>query len=87
MWFSGYYFNFPHGATVFKSNYIEIARGLSLFTFSMLYHHLRLALPIAIEIKYRLLKVCYVPAISATFLFHFFGVATNEKNKAGGTCH
>ncbi len=41
------------------------------------------------ERKNRLLKVCYVPATSATFLAFFLAVAidsTNEANKAGGTC-
>jgi hypothetical protein len=48
---------------------------------------------IDIEIKNRLLKVCYVPTTSTTFLalFSFFlAVAinsTNEANKAGGMCH
>jgi hypothetical protein len=44
----------------------------------------------------RLLKVCYVPATSASlkrlsfFFLIFFAAAiktTNEANKAGGTCH
>jgi hypothetical protein len=42
---------------------------------------------IDIERKNRLLKVCYVPATSATFLAFFVAVAinsTNEANKAGG---
>jgi hypothetical protein len=48
---------------------------------------------IDIERKNRLLKVCYVPATSATFLafFSFFlAVAinrTNDANKAGSTRH
>ncbi len=48
---------------------------------------------IDIERKNRLLKVCYVPTTSATFLafFSFFlAVAinsANEANKAGGTPH
>jgi hypothetical protein len=47
---------------------------------------------IDIKRKNRLLKVCYVPTTSATFLafFSFFlAVAinsTNETNKVGGTC-
>jgi hypothetical protein len=43
--------------------------------------------PIDIERKNRLLKVCYVPAINATFLAFFLAVAinsTNEANMAGG---
>ena len=46
---------------------------------------------IDIKRKNRLLKVCYVPATSATFLafFSFFLAlainSTNEANKAGGT--
>jgi hypothetical protein len=51
-------------------------------------------LTIDIERKNRLLKVCYVPATSATFLvffsFFFLAVAinsTNKANKAGGMCH
>ncbi len=50
-------------------------------------------LSIAIERKNRLLKVCYVPATSATFLAFssfFLAVAinsTNEANKAGFMCH
>jgi hypothetical protein len=42
-----------------------------------------------IERKNRLLKVCYAPTTSATFLAFFLVVAinsTNEANKAGGTC-
>jgi hypothetical protein len=47
---------------------------------------------IDIKIKYGLLKVCYVPTTSATFLAFFFLFAaatnsTNETNKAGGTYH
>jgi hypothetical protein len=51
---------------------------------------------IDIERKYRLLKVCYVLATSASlprvsFLFSFLVAvviySTNEANKAGGTCH
>ena len=48
---------------------------------------------IDIERKNRLLKVCFMPATSATFLafFSFFlAVAinrTNLANKTGGTCH
>ncbi len=49
---------------------------------------------IDIERKYRLLKVCYEPATSTTFLggffFFFFAAATistNETNKAGSACH
>jgi hypothetical protein len=48
---------------------------------------------IDIKRKNRLLKVCYVPTTSTTFLafFSFFlAVAinsTNEANKAGGTRH
>jgi hypothetical protein len=41
---------------------------------------------IDIKRKNRLLKVCYVPATSATFLNFFLAVAinsTNEANKAG----
>jgi hypothetical protein len=41
---------------------------------------------IDIKRKYRLLKVCYVPATSTTFLAFFLVVAinrTNEANKAG----
>ncbi len=41
------------------------------------------------ERKHRLLKVCYVPPTSATFLVFFLVVAinsTNDANKAGGTC-
>ncbi len=50
------------------------------------------ALSIDIERKNTLLKVCYVPATSTTFLaFFLFFLAvvinsTNEANKAGGTC-
>jgi hypothetical protein len=46
---------------------------------------------IDIKRKNRLLKVCYVPSTSATFLafFSFFlavaNNSTNEANKAGGT--
>jgi hypothetical protein len=53
----------------------------------------QLLIPIDIKRKYRLLKVCYVPATSTTFLafFSFFLAAainsTKEANKAGGTCH
>jgi hypothetical protein len=49
-------------------------------------------LSIGIERKNRLLKVCYVPTTSTTFLafFSFFlAVAinsTNEANKAGSAC-
>ncbi len=45
-----------------------------------------------IKRKYRLLKVCYVPTTSTTFLalyFSFFAAATistNETNKAGNMC-
>ncbi len=45
------------------------------------------------ERQNRLLKVCYVPAISTTFLdFFLFFLAvvinsTNEANKAGGMSH
>jgi hypothetical protein len=45
---------------------------------------------IDIERKNRLIKVCYVPATSATFLAFFLAVAINNSNetcKAGGTCH
>jgi hypothetical protein len=48
---------------------------------------------IDIERKYRLPKVCYVPATSDTFLaFLSFSFAaatnsTNQTNKAGSTCH
>ncbi len=45
---------------------------------------------IDIERKNRLLKVCYVPVTSATFLAFFLAVAINsinEANKAGGTHH
>ncbi len=41
------------------------------------------------ERKNRLLKVCYVPATSTTFLNFFLAVAinsTDEANKAGGMC-
>ncbi len=44
---------------------------------------------IDIERKNRLLKVCYVPASSTTFLAFFFDVAinsTNEAYEAGGMC-
>jgi hypothetical protein len=53
--------------------------------------HATFGSPIDIRRKNRLLKVCYVPATSATFLafFSFFlAVAinsTNEANKAGST--
>jgi hypothetical protein len=48
---------------------------------------------IDIKRKNRLLKVCYVPTTSATFLaiFSFFHAvainSANEANKAGGTRH
>jgi hypothetical protein len=44
---------------------------------------------IDIERKYILLKVCYVPTTSATFLAFFAAAnnSTNETNKAGSTCH
>ncbi len=45
---------------------------------------------IDIERKNRLLKVCYVPATSTTFLAFFLAVAisnTNEANMEGGTRH
>ncbi len=44
---------------------------------------------IDIESKYRLLKVCYVPATSTTFLAFFAAAtnSTNEINKGGSTCH
>ncbi len=45
--------------------------------------------PINIKRKYRLPKVCYVPATSATFLAFFAAstISTNETNKAGGMWH
>jgi hypothetical protein len=45
---------------------------------------------IDIERKNRLLKVCYVPATSTTFLAFILAVAinsTNEANKAGKEVH
>jgi len=45
---------------------------------------------IDIERKNRVLKVCYVPTTSATFLAFFLVVPinnTNETNKAGSMCH
>jgi hypothetical protein len=46
-----------------------------------------IVLPTDIKRKNRLLKVCYVPATSTTYLAFFIAVAinsTNEANKAGG---
>jgi hypothetical protein len=44
---------------------------------------------IDIKRKYRLLKVCYMPATSATFIAFFAAAtnSTNETNKAGSTCY
>ncbi len=41
------------------------------------------------KVQNRLLKVCYMPATSASLSGFFFAEAinsTNEANKAGGTC-
>ncbi len=49
-----------------------------------------MATTIDIARKYRLLRVCYVPATSATSSKAFFAAAinsTNETKKVGSMCH
>ncbi len=61
------------------------------FTIGSLLLFLHYILTIDIERNNRLLKVCYVPATSTTFLAFFLSFlavainSTNEANKAGGT--
>jgi hypothetical protein len=57
---------------------------------SPLFNELTSDNPNDIKRKNRLLKVCYVPATSTTFLAFFIAVAinsTNETNKASSMCH